>query len=108
MKFTKTTSLIIIGITILVLYCTRSFITYESFVTIPSMTIPLAPKGKSSQLDTLNGNWRAILDYVSANPEKAQVFIADVKEKFFGDDCQLKQPRIDFQNLANTYRPVFT
>lgn len=81
--------------------------TKEGFVTIPTMTIP-AGNQQSAALDTLNGNWRSILDYLSKNPEKALPFITDVKDKFFSDTCSLKQPRIDFQNLANTYRPVFT
>lgn len=109
MKFTKFTSFLVIGIVIVLLFGLRSLIPIESFIaTIPSMTIPSSPKGQSSQLDTLNGNWRSILQYLSQNPQKSQTFIADMKEKFFADDCAIKQPRIDFAHLADSYRPVFT
>jgi hypothetical protein len=63
---------------------------------------------KSQQLDDLNVSWRTILQYLSENPDKAGTFVADVKEKFFQDGCEFKQPRIDYAKLPETYRPVFT
>lgn len=63
---------------------------------------------KSQQLDDLNGSWRAILQYLSENPDKGGLFVADVKQKFFQDSCEFKQPRIDYAKLPETYRPVFT
>ena len=65
-------------------------------------------KSRSQQMDDLNVSWRTILQYLSENPDKAGVFVADVKDKFFEDSCQFKQPRIDYSKLPDTYRPVFT
>jgi hypothetical protein len=43
------------------------------------------------------------------NPDRAATFIADVREKFFNvDSCPIKVPRIDFEHLDDSYRPVFT
>lgn len=99
----------IIGIVILiVIYSIVRFIRgREAFTNVPIMTIPTTPKGSSGQLDVLNTNWRSILDYVSQNPDKSFLFIADIKDKFFEETCSIKQPRIDFANLVNDYRPVF-
>ena len=63
---------------------------------------------KSQQLDDLNVSWRTILQYLSENPDKSGLFVADVKQKFFQDSCEFKQPSIDYAKLPETYRPVFT
>lgn len=65
-------------------------------------------KSRSQQMDELNGSWRGILQYLSENPDKAGLFVADVKEKFFQTGCEFKQPSIDYAKLPDTYRPVFT
>lgn len=67
----------------------------------------------SSATDTPEGvqadaNWRAILEYVQKNPTKAAPFLADMKAKFFDTSCGIKQPRIDFAHLADSYQPIFT
>ena len=62
----------------------------------------------TDQLNDLNGSWRSILQYLSNNPDKAGLFVADIKEKFFQSNCEFKQPRIDYAKLPDTYRPVFT
>jgi hypothetical protein len=72
---------------------------YERFDGTPS---------RNQQMDELNGSWRAILQYLSDNPAKAGLFVADVKEKFFQSTCSFKQPSIDYAKLPDTYRPVFT
>jgi hypothetical protein len=85
------------------------FSSRESFVNIPIPTIPNGTTGNdTSKLNTLNANWRMILQYLSENPEKAGPFVADVREKFFNvDACPIKSPRIDFKMLPDLYRPVF-
>lgn len=65
-------------------------------------------KSRTEQMNDLNGSWRAILQYLSDNPDKSGLFVADIKEKFFQNDCEFKQPRIDYAKLPDTYRPVFT
>lgn len=55
-----------------------------------------------------DADWRSILNFVQEHPEKAPAFLADMKAKFFSDDCTLKQPRIDFANLASSYQPIFS
>lgn len=65
-------------------------------------------KSRTQQMDDLNGSWRAILQYLSKNPDKAGVFVADIKDKFFQSNCEFKQPSIDYAKLPDTYRPVFT
>ncbi len=55
-----------------------------------------------------DADWRSILTFVQEHPEKAPAFLADMKAKFFDADCSLKQPRIDFANLANSYQPIFS
>ena len=81
----------------------------ENFEIIPIPTIPAgSDNATASKLDTLNANWRAILQYLSENPQKAAPFILDVREKFFNvDACPIKTPRIDFKMLPDLYRPVF-
>lgn len=107
MKFTPR-QILIGGLVILVICIVyQCGIQKESFTNIPIMTIPQTPKGSSAQLDVLNANWRSILEYLSQNPDKSFTFIADIKDKFFDDSCSIKQPRIDFTNLVNEYRPVF-
>jgi len=55
-----------------------------------------------------DADWRSILTFVQEHPEKAPAFLADMKAKFFDADCGIKQPRIDFANLANSYQPIFS
>jgi hypothetical protein len=55
-----------------------------------------------------DADWRSILTFVQEHPEKAPAFLADMKAKFFDADCALKQPRIDFANLASSYQPIFS
>ena len=55
-----------------------------------------------------DADWRSILTFVQEHPEKAPAFLADMKAKFFSNDCALKQPRIDFANLASSYQPIFS
>ena len=89
----------------------------EGFLTVPQVGIdPMAKQAKPTSptaTDTPDGvqadaNWRAILEYVQKNPDKAAPFLADMKTKFFDPSCGLKQPRIDFEHLADSYQPIFT
>ena len=50
-------------------------------------------KSRTDQMNELNGSWRSILQYLSDNPDKAGLFVADIKEKFFQSDCEFKQPQ---------------
>ncbi len=98
----------------------------EGFLTIPrvgDVAVPGAAPAASASAsasaatttptDTPDGvqadaNWRAILEYVQKNPDKAAPFLADMKAKFFDSACGIKQPRIDFAHLGDTYQPIFT
>lgn len=88
----------------------------DGFLTIPrtgelSATPP--PAKDPGSIESPEGvqadaNWRAILEYVQKNPDKAAPFLADMKTKFFDPSCGLKQPRIDFAHLGDSYQPIFT
>jgi hypothetical protein len=65
-------------------------------------------KSHTQQMNDLNLSWRDILQYLSKNPDRADKFVADVKDKFFQSSCELKQPSIDYAKLLDAYRPVFT
>ena len=88
----------------------------EGFLTIPRMgDLSLTPPSKPNPAMTetpegvqADANWRAILEYVQKNPDKAAPFLADMKNKFFDSSCGIKQPRIDFEHLADSYQPIFT
>ncbi len=90
---------------------------HESFLTIPRVgelsVTPSSTADAKATTETPEGvqadaNWRAILEYVQKNPDKAAPFLADMKAKFFDPSCGLKQPRIDFAHLADSYQPIFT
>jgi hypothetical protein len=92
-------TLFIIGVVLIIaLYYTNKLL-MEGFASDVS---------SAAKLDMMNMNWRIMLKYMSDNPEKAMPFITDVKSKFFSDTCELKQPKIDYANLMDSYRPVFT
>ena len=86
----------------------------EPFLTVPRVgDVSMTPPTKAASDETPEGvqadaNWRAILEYVQKNPDKAAPFLADMKAKFFDPSCGLKQPRIDFAHLADSYQPIFT
>jgi hypothetical protein len=88
----------------------------EGFLTIPRVGVdPMTPHPKPPVTETetpegvqADANWRAILEYVQKNPDKAAPFLADMKTKFFNSSCGIKQPRIDFEHLAESYQPIFT
>jgi hypothetical protein len=88
----------------------------DGFLTIPR-TVELSatppPAKDPGSMESPEGvqadaNWRAILEYVQKNPDKAAPFLADMKAKFFDPSCGLKQPRIDFAHLGDSYQPIFT
>lgn len=80
----------------------------DGFITIPITSIPKSNSDAIAKTTVLNGYWREILQWLSENPTKAIPFIADIKNKFFSDDCAIRQPRINFESLADNYRPVFS
>jgi hypothetical protein len=89
----------------------------ESFMpAIPQMVDPTKrppPAADPGSTETpaavqADADWRSILTFVQEHPEKAPAFLADMKAKFFDADCGIKQPRIDFANLANSYQPIFS
>jgi hypothetical protein len=90
----------------------------EGFLTIPRVGEPVATTPKTTSAtapttDTPEGvqadaDWRSILEYVQKNPDKAAPFLADMKAKFFDASCGIKQPRIDFAHLADSYQPIFS
>ena len=89
----------------------------ESFLAgIPQMIDPTKrppPSADAANAETpaavqADADWRSILAFVQQNPEKAPAFLADMKAKFFDAACTIKQPRIDFANLADSYQPIFS
>ena len=73
---------------------------------VPDTRIPqAAPSGNAVEL---NGCWRSILTYLQAHPGKAMPFLNVLKANFFNSSCSLRQPRIQFESLADQYQPIFT
>ena len=82
----------------------------EAFVpVVPDTRIQTAPSVSGPQDPVeLNGCWRTILTYLQANPSKAMPFLNFLKANFFNSSCELRQPRIQFETLADHYQPIFT
>jgi hypothetical protein len=98
----------LISILILFLILVRSSMQIERFTAIPDMRVPAGSPEAGKQSEELNVCWRSILNYLSKNPEKALPLIQDMRDKFFEPSCQLKQPSIPFNQLADTYQPIFS
>ena len=71
----------------------------ENFVNYPQQVDPNAPIQENPDIAAANNNYAALLMFLKNNPSKSTNFIIDIKQKFFKEDCQVKN--IDFQNLAN-------
>jgi hypothetical protein len=96
----------LIGLILIVLISTLNL--YEPYINYPQLPVPGdIKKQDTAAIDQANVNYRSLLQFVEANPDRSFKFIADLKTKFFDDSCKIKQPRIDFANLAATYQPVF-
>ena len=82
----------------------------EAFVpVVPDTRIQTAPSVSGPQDPVeLNGCWRTILTYLQTNPSKAMPFLNFLKANFFNSSCELRQPRIQFETLADHYQPIFT
>ena len=81
---------------------------YEPFINYPQMPqVGGTVINQDPAVDQANVNYRSVLQFVQNNPEKSFKFIDDLKAKFFDESCKIKQPRIDFSQLAATYQPVF-
>ena len=83
--------------------------TADAFVpVVPDTRIKTVPSSVGSDAVELNGCWRKILSYLQANPGKAMPFLNFAKANFFNSSCGIRQPRIQFETLADQYQPIFT
>jgi hypothetical protein len=81
----------------------------DAFVpVVPDTRIKTVPSSVGSDAVELNGCWRKILSYLQANPGKAMPFLNFAKANFFNSSCGIRQPRIQFETLADQYQPIFT
>lgn len=71
----------------------------ESFVNYPQQVDPAAKPNSDPEATTANNNYASILLFLQKNPAKSVKFIADIKQKFFNDNCTVKDD-IDFNNIA--------
>lgn len=79
----------------------------EPFVNVPEMPDLTKPVAKTSDdKDQANVNYRSVLTYIENNPDNVFNFVKDVKNKFFDEKCEYKNP-MDVSNLTATYQPVF-
>lgn len=71
----------------------------DSFTNYPQQVNPLATPNSNPDAANANNNYASILLFIQQNPQQSGKFIADVKQKFFSDDCTVKN-NIDFPNIA--------
>lgn len=71
----------------------------ESYVNYPQQVNPSAPVKSDPDAAAANNNYASILMFLQKNPAKSVKFISDIKQKFFNDDCTVKN-NIDFNNIA--------
>jgi len=88
-------NIILLGILLTVLMST----TRDSFINYPQQVNPDATVKSNPEANTANNNYASILMFLQSNPSKSVKFIADIKQKFFTDSCNVKD-NIDFNNLA--------
>lgn len=71
----------------------------ESFINYPQQVNPVADIKSNPDASVANNNYASILMFLQKNPAKSVKFIADIKQKFFNDDCTVKD-NIDFKTIA--------
>lgn len=80
----------------------------EPFLNYPQQVDPTKVIPSNPDAEQMNGNWRLILEYISKNPTQGLVFVQELRKLFFDETaCRIKQPRIDFLKVADSYHPVF-
>jgi hypothetical protein len=86
--------LLIIALITGLLYNKRDF-----FVNYPQQINPYEAPKSNPEAITANNNYASILMYIKKNPDKSAKFISDIKQKFFNDNCSVKNT-IDFKSIA--------
>ena len=71
----------------------------DTFINYPQQVNPSAHVQSDPSAIAANNNYASILLFLQKNPAKSAKFIADIKDKFFADNCTIKN-NIDFLNLA--------
>lgn len=71
----------------------------DSFINYPQQVNPSAPIKSDPAVNTANNNYASLMLFLQQNPAKSAGFLADIKSKFFDDNCTVKN-NIDFPNLA--------
>jgi len=71
----------------------------ESYINYSQQVNPSAPIKSDPDATAANNNYASILMFLQKNPAKSVKFIKDIKQKFFMDDCTVKD-NIDFNNIA--------
>ena len=71
----------------------------DSFMNYPQQVDPKAPVAENPDIAAANNNYVSLLMFIKNNPSKSGKFIADIKQKFFNEECQVKN-YIDFNNMA--------
>ena len=71
----------------------------DRFINYPQQVNPMASVKSDPATNTANNNYASLLLFIQQNPGKSGKLIADLKDKFFSDECAVKN-NIDFQNIA--------
>jgi hypothetical protein len=77
---------------------TTQYDTYINYIHQVDPTVEI-DSTVSSEIATANNSYASLLMYIKNNPSKSAKFIADIKDKFFNDNCTVKSD-IDFGNIA--------
>jgi len=91
--------IILINILLLTTFLIQIWKRNETFINYPQQVNPDAPISQNNDIETANNNYAALLLFIKNNPSKSANFIADIRNKFFEDQCKVKN-YIDFNNIA--------
>jgi hypothetical protein len=71
----------------------------DTFINYPQQVDPMKTVNSNPDVAAANNNYAALLLFLQNNPSKSGNFIADIKQKFFTNNCTVKSD-IDFNNIA--------
>ena len=93
--------IIILNITLLTVLIVKIYFTksIDNFINYPQQVNPMAPIKSNQAVNTANNNYASLLLFLQQNPSKSGKFISDIKNKFFNNNCNVKD-NIDFENLS--------
>jgi len=77
----------------------RFKLSLDSFVNYPQQVDPETPIKDTPDISAANNNYASLLMFLKKNPSQSAKFIIDIKQKFFNDQCQVKD-YIDFNEIA--------